>query len=69
MYSRVPDLRIQTESATLVLKGQSHKISTSVFLSNNTAGSTDLWAKVVSNVDSYSHRYSTTKIDSAPYAI
>jgi hypothetical protein len=32
-----------------------------VFMPNNTPGSTDLWAKVISTTDSYLRRYSTTK--------
>jgi hypothetical protein len=32
-----------------------------IFSSNNTRGSTDSWIEAVSNIDSYSRRYSTTR--------
>jgi hypothetical protein len=48
------------------LKEQSHEIfDLWVFLSYCIPGSSDSWAKAVSNIDSYSWSYSTTKIDSA----
>jgi hypothetical protein len=40
----------------------SREIRPLVFSSNNTPESTDSWSKSVSNMDSYSRRYSTTKI-------
>jgi hypothetical protein len=47
----------------VTLKIQSHEISDLwVFSSNNTPGSTDSWAKAVSNIDSHLRRYSTMKI-------
>jgi hypothetical protein len=44
-------------------KGQSHEIfNLWFFSSNDTPWSTGSWVKAVSNIDSYSRRYSTTKI-------
>jgi hypothetical protein len=48
------------------LKGQSHEIFDPRFFSSiNTYGPPDLWVKAVSNINSYSRRYSIMKIDSA----
>jgi hypothetical protein len=47
----------------MALKGQPHEIfDLWFFSSNNTPGSTDSWASAVSNIDSYSRRFLTTKI-------
>jgi hypothetical protein len=44
------------------LTSESHEIFDLWFFSSNTTpGSTDSWAKAVSNIDSYSRRYMTTK--------
>jgi hypothetical protein len=48
------------------LKGQSHKIFDPRFFSSiNTYGPPDLWVKAVSNINSYSQKYSIMNIDSA----
>jgi hypothetical protein len=51
-----------------ILKGQSHDIFNTRFISaNNTPGSPDLCANAISNINSYSRRYTIIKFDSALY--
>jgi hypothetical protein len=58
--------QLNDEKNTWFLKGQSHEIFDPQFFSSiNTPGPPDSWVKAVSNINSYSRRYSIMKIDSA----